>query len=403
MHRLSPTARTAALLLLYLTGFVWFSTWQALTSTRETDSRAYHYAVQLAARGENPFDLAAAESIATELTGRALSLTPYLYPPPSLVALSWMKPLTHEQSFVGLIALGHICLFGLLWMVHRAGGRWWLMAGLIGIWSPIHNTFEKGQVSVLILLSFAAVLLARSPVGVAAGALGKVTPAGMVAWMARLRQWRGIGRAAAVAAILYVPSLLWIPWEWHLDYFQRVLPALASGHVERLGVLPPDEVTLNHSLGQMVRWIPGLSAHQVLAELSIKLALVAIWFRRPMREPWAGAGALIVLLTVFPAIVWEPHFVYLLLPAWVAVESWAMLGRRWRALLVVSVVGCAVHSDWTEPIQWYFPELTPLWQIHKQLAALGLFSVCVHRMAAERSVYAQSDRASETSESPPRA
>ncbi len=89
-----------------------------------------------------------------------------------------------------------------------------------------------------------------------------------------------------------------------------------------------------------------------------------------------------MLITLMPALVWAAHFVYLLLPAWIGVESWSSLQRSWRALLVLSLVGCAVHSDWTEPIQWVMPELTGFWLIHKQLAALGLFAVCMHRMTA---------------------
>ena len=384
----SISHRTLSVLLVYVVGFVLFSSWMALNSTREVgmpvfDSRAYYYAVQLAWQGENPFDFAAAQALALELTARPLTLTPYLYPPPSLMALAWMKPLTHDQSFGVLLLLGHLCLLGVLWMVHRSGGRWWTMALLITVWSPIHNTFEQGQVGVLILTCFAAAMLSRSPVGVAAGGLGKITPAAMLLWMARLRLWRPIVKVVAIGVGVYALSLLWISWEAQQDYLTRVLPALITGRVDTLGVPHPDAVTLNHSLGQFVRWTPGLDGHRAIAEGLLKLALVGVWFACPMRRPRAGAAALIVLITLMPALVWEAHFTYLLLPAWVGIESWSSLKRPWRALLVLSVLGCAVHSDWTEPIQWVLPELTGLWLVHKQLAALGLFAICVHQMTAE--------------------
>ena len=375
------------MLLLYAVGFVLLSSWIALNGSREFgmpvfDSQAYYYAVQLAWQGQNPFDLNAAQALAVMQTGTSGSVTAFLYPPPSLMALAWMKPLTHGQSFVGLLVLGQICLLGVLWMAHRSGGRWWTMALLITVWTPIHNTFEQGQVGVLILTCLAGAMLSRSAIGVTAGALGKITPAAMFVWLARLRLWPEIAKGVGIGLAIYALSLFWISWEAQADYITRVLPALITGGVDTLGVPHPDAVTLNHSLGQLVRWTPGLGEHRVFAEGFLKLALVSVWFACPMRRPRAGAAALIVLLTLMPALVWEAHFVYLLLPAWIGIESWSSLKSPWRALLVLSLLGCAVHSDWTEPIQWMMPELTGFWLIHKQLAALGLFAVCMHRMTA---------------------
>ena len=53
------------------------------------DFASFYYAVQVASEGGDPYDRASLEATASA-SGKARSVHPYFYPPPFLMAMSWV-------------------------------------------------------------------------------------------------------------------------------------------------------------------------------------------------------------------------------------------------------------------------------------------------------------------------
>ena len=82
------------------------------------DHASFHYAVQAAAAGQDPYDAAGLQALA-EADGVQTEVYPRIYPPPALLAFSWTLPLDFRLSqSVGWV-LNHVALAGLLVLLRR--------------------------------------------------------------------------------------------------------------------------------------------------------------------------------------------------------------------------------------------------------------------------------------------
>lgn len=314
--------------------------WQRLHAREGAkDHPSFHYAVQVAARGGDPYDASALQA-AARADGLKTEVYPWVYPPPALLAFAWTLPLPYRWS-QDVAWFGH---HGSLAMLLVVLWRWFRAPpALLGIslvaFTPLRHSFQVGQINPTIAL-LATWGFARSRGGLlAAAAWVKMSPAVVLApWVLRR-----MGRPLVVVALVSLLfSLLALPLasadtQWH--FYTEVLPALGQGAYNGMSV--PLDLPANHSLANVFHLATGgedphrlsRAAARLSKASSLALLVPLLWSVRRRRDPLGEAllfGALSVVMVVTPAYTYEHHLT-LLLPGFVAVWTAALRGRlpRW--------------------------------------------------------------------------
>lgn len=327
--------------------------WRRLHAQRGAkDHPSFHYAVQVAAQGGDPYDAAALQAAADE-DGLRTEVYPWVYPPPALLAFAWTLPLPYRWS-QDLAWCGHqgslALLLVLLWRWFRAPPA--LLGALLVAFTPLRHSFQVGQINPTIAL-LATWGFARSRgVGVASAAWVKMSPAVLVLPLVLRRQ---LAPLLAVAATSVVVSLLALPLagvdvQWR--FYTEVLPALGRGSYNGMSV--PLDLPANHSLANVFHQLTGAEDPHALSPLagtlaklcSLALLVPPLWLARARRDPLGEAllfGALSVVMVVTPAYTYEHHLT-LLLPAVAAVWTAALQRRLPRWALALAVVATALTA-----------------------------------------------------------
>ncbi len=213
--------------------------------------------------------------------------------------------------------LGIACV---AWSVVRAGRLWgWWPAGLalLVVARPLHNSFEHGQISALLLAPIVAAaaelragreLRAGAWIGTAAAA--KAFPALLLPYLAWTGRWRACVAGVALGAALTIGAMLsYGP----VDAVRAVLDWLALA-----GDAPGAAGFRMQKLGRLVGELGGPPA-ATIALAVLLLAVTAATLKRPgppddtLRE----VGIVTLLAVLLSPIGWYYYF-GLLYPAWVA-------------------------------------------------------------------------------------
>jgi len=340
-----------------LVGHLVFQLAPAVREVGETpsarDYASYHYAVQAAADGLDPYDVGDLGRLSrAEKTRRTVQ--PYFYPPPFLLTQLWSLPLTLTQGYWGSLLLNEALLAGCLAVAVRAFGVGMpAVALLLTTFSPIPDNAWMGQANLIALFpALLGLALARTRpwaggVLVGAAAMFKMSPALFLLWWALRREWRPVAAAVGTAVGLSLLTLPLVDLPTQVRFYTEVLPGFGRGDYHGLTV--PISLPANHSVPDLfARLWPGptptsMSDRALLASRLVSLALLAGWAWRFWRPP-PGAdaaaeaacalGALTVLMVVLPAYTYEHHLVFLLLPVglllglrplWLVVPAWFFL------------------------------------------------------------------------------
>lgn len=333
------------------------------------DFSSYYYAAEVALAGGDPYENRAVDAAAQAEHVRK-SVNPYFYPPPFLLTVAWVGPVSLQTGYELWFALNEaLLLVALAIGVRSFGVPMWGVAALLWTWSPIPDNAWMGQANLLALVPALAGLAVaqRRPLagGVLVGtaAMLKMSPALFLGWWLIQRNWRAVLAAMGTAVALSLAALPLVGLEATKRFYLEVLPGFSKGDYHGLKV--PISLEANHSIPDLMdRAFPGpgsiLSPTAQHASTAAVVALLALWAWRAWRatEPAAILGALTVLMVVTPVYTYEHHLVFLLVAIGTAAGlSWSHGREGWRKghRGVAVAFGTALVFSWFTlawPLPW---------------------------------------------------
>lgn len=298
--------------------------WDKVRSSRSArDFATYHYAVQVAAEGEDPYSKKLLGKAARrEKTRRQVH--PYFYPPPFLVAMTWTLPLSLGAAYRLWFWANQLFLLGTLVVLRRwLQAPWLLLLGVCAVCTPLPDSIMMGQANLLVGLLVVVGLWRSNGVAVGAAGMLKMSPAlYLLGWASRM-QWRPVGLAVATAVGLSLVSLPLVGLDLQVRFFTEVLPGFGTGQYNGLTV--PITLPANHSVPDLFNQLwPGLTKHALSAKAaagarSVSLVLLggAVWAVRAAKgtpQVASAFGALSIVLLVTPVYTYEHHLSLLVFP-----------------------------------------------------------------------------------------
>jgi alpha-1,2-mannosyltransferase len=323
-------------------------------SQREAHARdfaSYYYAVQVAKDGGDPYDKAELAEAARK-DGTRKAVFPYFYPPPFLILMSWVLPLSLKSSYNLWFWLDELALIAValsMWAWWRAQGPSVAVALCLAaaMLTCIPNNHLMGQANLPVLaVVVIGVWVADQPgpkravvggslVGVAC--MLKMSPALLVAWWLLRRRWWAVGSAILGAMGI---SLLTIPLMSVGDqfaFYTDVLPSFASGDYNGLAL--PIDLFGNHSYANFFHELfssgrklsfAGRVGGSVAVLTSLVVMGVAFW-----KEPeddlarWGQFAAVAAALVPVPVFAYEHHLVWLIPAAVLSVVAVSQQRIHW--------------------------------------------------------------------------
>jgi hypothetical protein len=339
VHFAKPARRLAPFLAVALLALTIGAVLASAGTTLGYDYQAYAHAAQRLLDGgplyDPNVDVAGGFAIYLYPPPFALVVVPFTFLPGSLGTWAWLGALV--AAFLGGTAILPV----------RVGVRWTIVL-VAALSLPFLYSVKLGQVGPLLYLFFAIgwrSLDRPLPLGlaVAAGALTKVQPALLFAWMALTKRWRAVlvGLVACGAAAL-VATLVTGLATW-ADY------AALLGRVSQ-PVTTPKNMTLG-----AVAWRAGASLGVATAiQWAAAAATLAItlfaWVRR---DPATGFIVGVVASQVLSPLLWDHYAMLLLLPVALLLQR-----RQWWAAALPLVTWLPVDALY--PVVFAIGLLAPL-------------------------------------------
>lgn len=337
------------------------------TSSSGRDFASYHYAVQVAAAGEDPYDVRALSTAARE-DGTRRSVHPYFYPPPFLLGMLWSLPLSMVAAYRLFFWLNQAALLLSLWVLRRWSGASWIVLGaLAATLTPLGDSTKMGQANHIVLFLFLVALWRGSGAWLSLSAMAKMSPALFLSLWGIRRHWRPVLAAIAGAILLSLLTLPLVDLPNQLRFYTDILPGFSSGNYHGLRV--PITLPANHSIPDLYNQLwPGPSNHELSvpaqrASSLTSLALLGLLvFCGRHRRDTVGevclAGALTTLMVLTPVYTYEHHFVFLLLPASALALAWerGRLSPRTAAAAAAAYFFAAWPLYVLRPLQKMAPE-----------------------------------------------
>jgi alpha-1,2-mannosyltransferase len=272
----------------------------------------------------------------------------YLYPPPFALAV---VPFTFLPGSLGtwawLTALMVAFLAGTAILPVRPHVRWAIVL-LAALSLPFLYSVKLGQVGPLLYLCFAIgwrSLDRPLPLGlaVAAGALTKVQPALLFAWMALTRRWRAlfIGLVACAAAALLATLVTGI--------------ATWADYAALLGRVSQPVTTPKNMTPGAIAWRAGASLETATviqwASLASGAAVtIFAWIRRDAPTCFIAG---VVASQLLSPLLWDHYAMLLLLPVALLLDR-----RQWWAAAIPLVTW--LPTDWAYPVAFAVGLLGPI-------------------------------------------
>lgn len=298
------------------------------------DFLAYHQAANRVLAGERLYDPSVQETGGFGL---------YYYPPPFVVALLPLAPLSAEVATWAWLALSVAALVGGIALMPVSATIRWLTLLLAGLSWPVAYALKLGQVGPLLLLLFAIGwrwLDRPAAVGgtAAAGAIVKIQPGIVLVWALLTRRWTAVAIGAGLLVVAAAAATLvtggFGVWS---DYLALL------GNVS-------DPITTPRN------FTPGAVLYQALAvptavaaafQLASSLAALGVVVVAALRASAASSYlAAVVASQLLSPVLWDHYAMLLLLPtAWLLQrgQSWAVAIPLATSVAVLFVVPPAAY------------------------------------------------------------
>lgn len=371
------------------TGLVVWPSWsQVRGNTSGRDFASYHYAIEVARDGGDPYDTDALNVKMRQEGARRGNINPYFYPPPFLLTMAWDEDYSLSRAMHIYYVMNHVFLLGVL----AALWRWFspplgVLAGVVLTLGALPDDMKMGQANLLVLLLAVVGLWRTNGLALAGAAMAKMSPALYLAWWAVRRQWVPVIVTIAAAIALSIASLPLVSFEHQVRFFTEVLPRFAGGPYHDLTV--PITLPANHSIPDLYNQaFPGPDDYTLsrtarvasgLTNLGLLAGLCAV-ARRPgdTLSDACMAGAFTVLMTITPVYTYEHHLVFMLLPG-VALGTALVRGRLPAVAIFPALLSWALMAhplSWNPIMTRVAPGLSWFVQESKFFGVVGLGLLC---------------------------
>ncbi len=319
--------------------------------TTGRDFASYHYAVQAAVQGENPYDTKVLKRLARQ-DGTRNSVHPFFYPPPYVLVMTAALPFDLETGYLLWYWLNELCLLACALVLMR----WWrgldprlpvALTACIALMSAVAYSLQMGQVNFVVMLMVILGLWAddrdRPITGGALVGLAcmlKMSSAVFVAWWLLRGRWIAVASAIGCAIGTSMLALPLVDGATQWQFYTDILPKFGSGDYN--GLVIKIAMFGNHSVPNVIDQIlPGhanqLSAAGQALSGAATLTLVTVLglrFRHEPRDIWSLAGQIAAVscaALLIPVYTYEHHLVWALpAMALAALGVWTgRLGPRW--------------------------------------------------------------------------
>ena len=288
----------------------------AQSGTLGFDFQSYHQAAQRALAGQPLYDT-------TVLQTGGFGL--FYYPPPFVIAILPLAALDANAASWVWLGLSVAMLLGGIWLMPVPQSVRWATLLLAGLSWPVAYALKLGQVGPLLLLLFALGWRwldspARFGAVAAIGALVKVQPGLVLAWMLLTRRWTAVAVGLAVIAVASLVATLAFGgagiWTDLIVLLRNVSDPISTPHN-----FTPGAVAYQAGLPA------GLAATIQLG--SSALVLVVLVGSALLLRPEASYLVTVVASQLLSPILWDHYAMLLLLPV-----AWLLARRQWWAVLI---------------------------------------------------------------------
>ena len=305
--------------------------YQATVNSRSgRDYASYHYAVKATYSNASPYTVEALNKLARE-EGTRKSVHPFFYPPPALLSVLWVQPLTLKQGALGFFWFNQFCLFGTLLILHRWRKVPWstLLAVSLLLW-PIIDTMKMGQINLFIGLMMLVALQYRSGIALAIASMTKMSPALLFfGWMVG-KEWRSAGVCVLTCIGLSILVLPWVSIHEQLQFYTEILPEFSSGAYHGLKI--PINIPANHSIPDVYNQVFPSDSTTVLSDFAKRMSSltsgvlfvsILFWMRRltVSESKLFALMSLIPLMLITPVYCYEHHLALLLVPVVLCLQT----------------------------------------------------------------------------------
>ena len=399
------------LLLLFMAAYAGLVFWPSYSAVRGNtngrDFASYHYAIQVAQQGGDPYETDALDAAAREEGERRGKVNPYFYPPPFLLSMAWDRGYSLNEANHIYYGLNHLFLLGAL----LAMWRWFapplaVVAGAVLTLGALPDDMKMGQANLMVLMLAVVGLWRTNGLALASAAMAKMSPALYLAWWAARRRWVPVAVTIGSALLLSAAALPLVGLEHQWRFYSEVLPRFAGGPYHDLSV--PITLPANHSIPDLYNQLwPGPDGFTLsraariasgLTNLSLLAALTALTARRPgdTLSDACYAGAFTVLMTLSPVYTYEHHLVFMLLPG-VALGAALVRGRLapWAVMPALLCWALLAHPlSWNPVLTRHLPSLAWWVQESKFFGVIGLGLLCAYAGAQPAGAAAGGGRSS---------
>jgi alpha-1,2-mannosyltransferase len=386
-----------------------------LTKAPEIDFPSFYFAAQAVfIDGISPYGPSAFKIPSLALGWR---VNPFLYPPPSLIALWPLAELDILPAQTAFLVVSHLCFLGSLWLILTKLTRFTAdLCGrevILGIslvyalsFDPVLKTLGLGQVNLIVLFFLCLTLTAlkdgasawRLALPLSIAILLKTYPVLLFVPLFFRKRFGAIGLTCAFFAIFagiaafVVPEAAWRDWFFHVmptgGYADNAISAgfgwnqSMNGWVTRLLV--------TSRFGPAPLPYPGLAKPLAIGLATLVVGVTAaLSYRLSKREDYREHGddeiaAYLLMIFLIAPLSWDHHLVYILPAATLAIGLIASgsTGRGTTAVLVAALFLMA----WNIPLD--HPDLKTGWwtllisiKFYSAAALWILFVTRMHRAA----------------------
>lgn len=351
------------------------------------DFATYWSAYQSVELGLSPYNGATLSTVFHNLTGLTKPSDPFLYPPPFLLCLTWLKPFTvYGQARDAWFAFN----IGLTLILGWRLAHWsklplvWCVLG-VELFAPTYRNLVTGQVNIALTIILLEAVGHLNGIWLASGVMLKVSPVlGLLVLVAR-SQWRQLLLFLGTVITVSLVSLLIMPPSIYIAFEQRVFGGLVAGEYSalmlRLDLGDNSSIArLLCLLGPDTRVLTPFANAIRLNCIALGVALVAHQSRHEVigSVHWLRiTGALGCLIILAAPIAWTTHL-ELTLPAIAFI--WTTMSakpREQKSLFACLHALLALPEDWWIPIGLNWPIAMPFLACNRLIVVVMLFILCL--------------------------